>query len=129
MSLFQAVVVEDNEDNRMLLEAILEGRFDITCFAEGESALAALSPSAAVPDILLLDISLPGLDGIEVLKRLRAQAHTSSIPAIALTAHAMDGDEKRFLAEGFDAYHAKPIVDEDALLDKMEQLIKERQHG
>lgn len=114
-------VVEDNPDNRLLLQAMLGERYDITEFESGLAALAGLA--SARPDVLLLDISLPGMDGVELLSRLRADADLAHLPAIALTAHAMTMDREKFLAAGFDGYVAKPIVDEDVLVDAIEGLI------
>jgi two-component system cell cycle response regulator DivK len=61
------------------------------------------------PDLVLMDIQLPGIDGVEALGRLRAEERTASVPVLALTAQAMDGDRERFLAAGFDGYLSKPV--------------------
>ncbi len=110
-------LVEDNADNRLLVEAILEGVHEVRSYAGGAEALAAFA--ADPPALVLLDISLPGLDGPAVLARLRADPRLAGVPVIALTAHALDGDRARFLAAGFDDYVSKPIVDETVLLDKI----------
>jgi CheY-like chemotaxis protein len=110
-------LVEDNADNRLLVEAILEGVYEVRSYAGGAEALAAFA--ADPPELVLLDISLPGLDGPAVLARLRADPRLAAVPVIALTAHALDGDRARFLAAGFDDYVSKPIVDETVLLDKI----------
>jgi CheY-like chemotaxis protein len=73
---------------------------------------------------VLLDISLPGMDGNEILKRIRSDDGLRSIPVIALTAHAMAGDREKFLAAGFDDYITKPIVDERKLFDAIGRLLK-----
>lgn len=106
-------LVEDNADNRMLVEALLSDQYAITEYETGTEALVGIEREP--PDLVLLDISLPGMSGSEVIKTLRANAALRHLPVIALTAHAMTGDRERFLAEGFDAYIAKPIVDEDVL--------------
>jgi len=106
-------VVEDNPDNRLLLQALLDDKYDIDEYEDGPSALAGMA--ASPPALALLDISLPGMDGSEVLRRLRATPALAATPVIALTAHAMSGDRERFLAEGFDGYVTKPIVDEEIL--------------
>lgn len=106
-------VVEDNPVNRLLVEAILSAHFELIEFEDGPSALAGMK--AARPDVILLDVSLPCMDGVEVLARLRCDSETASLPAIALTAHAMAGDRHRLLGLGFDDYVSKPITDEGLL--------------
>src|SRR6476660_2633452 len=107
-------VVEDNADNRLMLQAILEGLYDLVEYENGTDALAGLE--ASLPDLVLLDISLPGMDGNEILARIRRDARLRSLPVIALTAHAMSGDREKYLAAGFNDYITKPIVDETILL-------------
>ena len=114
-------VVEDNADNRLLLQAILDGLYDVVEYENGGDALAGLA--AALPDLVLLDISLPGMDGNEILARIRADEALRRLPVIALTAHAMAGDREKYLAAGFDDYITKPIVDETLLLAAMEKWI------
>ena len=72
---------------------------------------------------MLLDISLPGLDGIEVLRRIRANPALRPLPVIALTAHAMSGDRDKYLSAGFNDYVTKPIVDETLLIGSIERLL------
>lgn len=107
-------VVEDNGDTRLLLHAILEDHYDIALYATGFEALEGLKNDP--PELILLDISLPGMDGIEVLKYLRADARLSPLPVIALTAHAMTGDREKYISAGFNDYVTKPIIDEETLL-------------
>lgn len=107
-------IVEDNADNRLLLQAILDGMYTLVEYDNGVDALAGLS--AQLPDLVLLDISLPGMDGNEILARIRADEGLRSLPVIALTAHAMSGDREKYLAAGFNDYITKPIVDETVLL-------------
>lgn len=114
-------LVEDNDDNRALIAAILEDAFELVEFVDGPTALRGMAE--ARPDLVLLDISLPGMDGHEVLARLRAHEGLRGLPVVALTAHAMRGDRERFLALGFDAYVGKPIVDEDELLGTINRLL------
>jgi CheY-like chemotaxis protein len=111
----RVAVIEDNADNRLLVRAILEGRYEVAEYASGPEALAALP--AARPDVVLLDISLPEMDGTEVLRQLRADPGLEALPVIALTAHAMAGDREKYIAVGFDDYVTKPILDETLLLD------------
>jgi CheY-like chemotaxis protein len=114
-------VIEDNPDNRLLVRAMLEDRYDITEYENGPEALVAFRYRR--PSLVLLDISLPGMDGTQVLAELRADDAMRTLPVIALTAHAMSGDQDKFLAAGFDAYVAKPIVDEQVLLAAIERLL------
>ena len=117
-------VVEDNADNRLLLGALLGELYRIVEYEDGIDALAGMRRQP--PDLVLLDISLPGMDGSEVLRRLRAEPALRHLPVIALTAHAMAGDRERFLAQGFDDYVTKPILDESELLGTIERLLRTR---
>jgi two-component system, cell cycle response regulator DivK len=118
-------VVEDNPDNRLLVRAILEDRYEIVEYESGAAALEGFR--GAPPQLVLLDISLPGMDGTEVLRQMREHPTLADVPVIALTAHAMAGDRERYLAHGFDDYVTKPIVDETVLLEAIERgLARER---
>ena len=104
----QILVVEDNEKNMKLFRDVLT--------AAGYRTLEATTGGRAVelatehrPDLALMDIQLPDIDGVEALDRLRADERTASIPVLALTAQAMEGDRERFLAAGFDGYLSKPV--------------------
>lgn len=114
-------VVEDNPDNRLLVAALLEDHFQIIEFEAGLPALEAFRQ--APPDLVLLDISLPGMDGPTLLRVLRGDPRLQALPVIALTAHAMTGDRERFLAMGFDGYLSKPIVDEEVLISTIRGLL------
>jgi len=107
-------VVEDNADNRLLIDALLSDQYRLVEYHTGPEALDGLRREP--PDLVLLDISIPGMDGVEVLREIRADATLGDLPVIALTAHAMAGDRERFLGLGFDGYLAKPITDEEQLL-------------
>lgn len=120
-------VVEDNADNRLLLQAILDGLYDVVEYENGVDALAGLN--AHHPSLVLLDISLPGMDGNEILARIRADEKLRRLPVIALTAHAMAGDREKYLAAGFNDYITKPIVDESLLLNAMEKWIAAGEAG
>ncbi|HEX2093096.1 MAG TPA: response regulator [Longimicrobiaceae bacterium] len=115
-------VVEDNADNRLLLQALLEDRYRIAEYEDGLAALRGLREDRC--DLVLLDISLPGMDGMEVLREIRADEGLRDLPVIALTAHAMAGDRERFLATGFDDYITKPILDEEFLLETIERYLR-----
>ena len=114
-------VVEDNPDNRLLVQVILEPLYEVVEYETGFAALEGLPD--AKPDLILLDISLPGMDGAEVLRRIRATPQLRALPVIALTAHAMAGDREKFLAAGFNDYVTKPIVDENILLGAIQRLL------
>ena len=114
-------VVEDNPDNRMLVQALLEDSYDISEYETGVEAVEGLGGD--IPDLVLLDISLPEMDGTEVLAWIREQDALKDIPVIALTAHAMAGDRDKYLAAGFDDYVTKPIVDEDVLIEAIERCL------
>jgi CheY-like chemotaxis protein len=111
-------VIEDNSDNLMLLQALLEEHFRIVPYTSGPEALEKMPTDGT--SLALLDISLPGMDGVEVLRRIRQDPDLDGRPVIALTAHAMAGDRERYLAEGFDDYVSKPILDEDELIATIE---------
>jgi len=111
----RVALVEDNPDNRLLVQAILEDTYEVVEFASGQEALDGLLD--AEPDLVLLDISLPGMDGTEVLGWIREQPPLARCPVVALTAHAMAGDREKYLAAGFDEYVTKPIIDEDILFN------------
>ena len=104
----QVLVVEDNERNMKLFRDVLQ--------ASGFRTLEATTGERAVelvfehrPDLVLMDIQLPDIDGIEALQRVRADEGFASVPVLALTAQAMEGDRERFLAAGFDGYLSKPV--------------------
>ena len=102
------LVVEDNEKNMKLFRDVLVamGYRTLEATRGGEAVDMA---SEHTPDLVLMDIQLPDLDGVQALHRLRADARTATIPIVALTAQAMRGDRERFLAAGFDGYVSKPV--------------------
>ncbi len=102
------LVVEDNDMNMQLVEYLLEeGGFDILKATSGEEALQVTSDT--VPDLILMDIHLPGMDGLSVVREMKGNGRTKDVPILALTAHAMRGDKDRFLEAGCDGYISKPI--------------------
>ncbi len=122
MSRRTIALVEDNEDNRFLLNIILSGTYEVTEYENGRDTLAGLR--ARRPDLVLLDISLPDIDGNEVLDQIRSDPALRALPVIALTANALEGDRERYLAAGFDGYVPKPVLDETHLLNAIAQLLK-----
>jgi len=111
MSERHILVVEDNDMNMQLVEFLLEeGGYRIVKATSGEEALAITreGPGRA-PDLILMDIHLPGMDGLSVVRAIKADERTARIPILALTAHAMRGDKDRFLEAGCDGYISKPI--------------------
>jgi two-component system, cell cycle response regulator DivK len=102
-------VVDDAEDNRVLMTAVLErGGMDVVAVEDGQ-AMDQVLATGVVPDLFILDLSLPGEGGAAILRRLRPDPRWASLPILACTAHAMVGDADRGLAEGFDAYLTKPV--------------------
>jgi len=102
------LIAEDNPASReFLLELLGAQGYQVTAAEDGESAVKKAKEEP--PDLLLLDIQMPGIDGYEVLRRLRADPRTASLRIVACTAYAMFGDEEKALAAGFNGYITKPI--------------------
>ena len=116
------LLVEDNEMNRdMLSRRLIRNGFEVVMAIDGEQAVAlALSE---LPDLILMDMSLPVIDGWEATRRVKAAEATSGIPVIALTAHAMSGDREKTLNAGCDEYDTKPI-EMPRLLGKINDLLR-----
>jgi CheY-like chemotaxis protein len=115
------LLVEDNEMNRDMLSRRLARRgYDVLVAVDGEAGLDMATRE--MPGLILMDMSLPGLDGWEATRRLKANPATRSIRVIALTAHAMAGDREKALAAGCDDFDTKP-VDFERLLGKIEALL------
>ncbi len=114
------LVVEDNEQNLELVVFLLEeAGLEVRSAGDAETALEILSSTA--PDLILMDMQLPGTDGLALVSRLRQSPSTAAVPIVALTAHAMRGDRERFLSGGCDAYLAKPI-DTTSFLDELRRV-------
>jgi CheY-like chemotaxis protein len=115
--------VEDNEDNIYMLRRRLErAGFAVVVAYDGEQGVAVAR--AERPDLILMDLSLPVLDGWEATRRLKSSEETRAIPVIALSAHAMPGDREKALAAGCDDYDSKPIS-MPSLLAKIRALLPE----
>jgi two-component system cell cycle response regulator DivK len=122
----KVLLVEDNPENRdMLSRRLLRRGFEL-CFAvDGAEAVSRTRDQK--PDLILMDLSLPVIDGWEATRRIKADPETSGIPVIALTAHAMSGDREKALAAGCNDYDTKP-VDLPRLLAKMDALLAANGH-
>ena len=117
------LVVEDNPDNMALVEEILEdASYAILKAERAEDGIDLLNKGGV--DIVLMDISLPEMDGLEATKIIKADAALCNIPVVGLSAHAMESDRQAALGAGCDEYETKPI-DENALLETIKRLIKE----
>jgi len=115
------LVVEDQEDNRQILRDLLASAdYEATEAWDGEAALKAVAASR--PDLILMDIQLPGLDGYEVTRRIKADPALRDIPIIAVTSYALSGDEDKARAAGCDAYVTKPYSPRQLLLKIREYL-------
>jgi two-component system, cell cycle response regulator DivK len=115
------LIVEDNEENRDALSRRLQRRgFEIVMAADGKVGVAMAQ--AEKPDLVLMDMNMPELDGWEATRQIRAAPETKNLPVIALTAHAMAGDRDRALEAGCADYHTKP-VDFPKLLTQIEALL------
>ena len=102
------VMVEDNELNRdMLSRRLIRRDFEVQCAVDGEQGVAMVRES--LPDLILMVVSLPGMDGLEATRQLKADEATAEIPIIVLTAHAMAEDREKALAAGADGFSVKPI--------------------
>ena len=116
------LLVEDNELNRdMLSRRLARKGYDVVIAEDGAKGLSAASDSK--PDLILMDMSLPVIDGWEATRRLKAEPQTRAIPVIALTAHAMSSDREKAVAAGCDDYDTKP-VELERLLGKIERLLQ-----
>jgi len=123
MSARKILVVEDNDMNMQLVEFLLEeGGYDIVKAASGEEALELTRAASGAPDLILMDIHLPGMDGLSVVREMKTDDRTRRIPILALTAHAMRGDKDRFLEAGCDGYISKPI-DVKTFISSIEQYL------
>jgi len=117
----KVLLVEDNEMNRDMLSRRLQRKGYEVVFAQ-DGAAAATAAGSEKPALILMDMSLPVLDGWEATRRIKADAATRDIPIIALTAHAMSGDREKAIEAGCEDYDTKP-VDFPRLLEKMQRLL------
>jgi two-component system, cell cycle response regulator DivK len=120
------LLVEDNEMNRDMLSRRLQRRgYEVVIAVDGQEGVGLAQVEA--PDLILMDMSLPVMDGWEATRLLKAASETMAIPVLALTAHAMSGDREKAMEAGCDDYDAKPI-DLPRLLAKIEALLGKQSH-
>ncbi len=120
------LVVEDNPDNMKLIYWVMEDEgYALTCVGSAEEALEVLDKESF--DLVLMDISLPGMDGKEATKRIRTKPEFDSLPILAVTAHAIKGEAEDILASGVSALITKPI-DEDQLLQMVKSFLSQEVH-
>jgi two-component system cell cycle response regulator DivK len=121
----RVLVVEDNPTNLKLLRDVLDRTgFDVVAATTGEDG--ARLAGEVEPDLILMDLQLPGIDGTEALRRIRSTAQGASVPVLAVTAFAMDADRSRALECGFDGYVQKPLNVRDLLRQVRDILNRER---
>lgn len=119
------LLVEDNEMNRDMLSRRLQRKgYDVVITMDGEAGVTMAASER--PDLILMDMSLPVLDGWEATRRLKGMPETAAIPVIALTSHAMAGDREKAMGAGCDDFDTKP-VDIERLLVKIEALLKKQE--
>jgi two-component system cell cycle response regulator DivK len=122
----KVLYIDDNDDNRLLVSRVLLGSDYDFEFSEASSALTGIEMAANdPPDLILMDISMPDLDGLAATERIRTMPQLQHVPVIALTANAMPGDKERTLEAGCDGYIRKP-VDVDRLPDELMYYIGRR---
>jgi two-component system cell cycle response regulator DivK len=114
--------VEDNEDNVFMLRMRLEIAGDYDVVVAGDGAAGVALAASARPDLILMDLNLPVLDGWEATRRIKADPRSAAVPVIALTAHAMAGDREKAIEAGCDDFDTKPI-DLERLIGKIERLL------
>lgn len=114
------LIVEDVELNTELLVQLLEDDYELVCAVDGEESIVKAAESH--PDLILMDMSLPVMDGYEATRQIKAQPELAEIIIIGLSAHAMSGDREKALAAGCDDYLTKPL-DDDLLFDMLEKYL------
>jgi two-component system, cell cycle response regulator DivK len=127
--MIKVLIAEDNAINRELLRELLEMRgYSVVEACDGQEALNVIEQTN--PDLLLLDIGMPVLDGFALIRKIRETSRLATLPVVAVTAYAMQGDRDKILNSGFDGYLSKPI-DAIALAAELERLLVKRasSHG
>lgn len=122
--MIRILVAEDNAVNRELLRELLEARgYTVSEACDGQEALQMIEE--APPELLLLDIGMPVLDGFAVIRRIRENPRLASLPVVAVTAYAMRGDQEKILNSGFDGYLSKPL-NASSLSQELDRLLVKR---
>lgn len=114
-------IVDDSKDSLDFLYYLLRDDYEVERYDSGDEALRGFMQNS--PDLIIMDIRLHGLDGIEVLNRIRQDQTLRETPVIAVTANAMSGDREKYLDAGFNEYISKPILDVEVLLSTIRRLI------
>jgi two-component system cell cycle response regulator len=122
--MIRILVAEDNAVNRELLRELLEARgYSVSEACDGQEALQMLEQ--VMPELLLLDIGMPVLDGFGVIRRIRENPRLAPLPVVAVTAYAMRGDREKILSSGFDGYLSKPL-NPSSLSEELDRLLTKR---
>jgi two-component system cell cycle response regulator DivK len=121
LSAKRILVIDDNPSSRELVKFALEPRYNVDEATDGRDALSRMRTS--LPDLVLMDIQMPEMDGYQTLHEIRADPHSASVPVVAITAFAMLEDRQKAFEAGFDGYFAKPI-NIAALREQIETLLK-----
>jgi CheY-like chemotaxis protein len=125
--MIKVLIAEDNAVNRELLRELLELRgYSVLEACDGQEALEMVERTQ--PEILLLDIGMPTLDGFAVIRRIRENPRLATLPVVAVTAYAMQGDQERILSSGFDGYLSKP-VNASSLTQELDRVFNKSSQG
>jgi len=122
MSPVRLLLVDDNEDNLEILKVFLSEKYAVTSYRSPAEALAAVD--RVEPDVLVLDIGMAPIDGVQCLAAIRARARHTTTPAVAVTAFARDCERSTFLAAGFQAVVTKPIIDHTTLIRAVDTVLE-----
>jgi two-component system, cell cycle response regulator DivK len=117
------LIVEDSELNRELLVQIFESSYDLDVAVDGKAAVQAATTSR--PDLILMDVDLPGMSGLDAVRAIRANERIAGTPIVAVSSHVMPGDRERALEAGCNEFVAKPI-DDEALVALVRRLLEEQ---
>jgi len=125
---YTVLYIEDNDINLLLVREILSTRPDITFLSAGDAEVGIELAQARCPDLILMDINLPGMDGIAATKQLQIYKETREIPVIAVSAFATEADKTKAMAAGFKAYITKPLQISE-FLETIDEILNHKSHG